>query len=124
MIPRYLWLTVWPRALVLDYGLPRPLTIVDALPGALVVLAALAATIAALVRWPRAGFLGAVFFLTLAPTSSFLPISSEVGAERRMYLPSMALAVLIAVGLYRLIHRTVHRSAPESSRARRWKPDP
>ena len=112
MIPRYLWLTVWPRSLVLDYGLPRPLTLADALPGAVVVLAVLAATIVALVRWPRAGFLGAAFFLTLAPTSSFLPISSEVGAERRMYLPSAALAVLIVSGARRWLVRRKADSPP------------
>ena len=40
------------------------------------------------------GFLGVWFFVTLAPTSSVVPIATEVGAERRMYLPLMALAVL------------------------------
>ena len=49
IIARYLWLTVWPRALVLDYGLPRPLTVSDVLlPGALV-LAAGVLTLAAIV---------------------------------------------------------------------------
>jgi len=95
MIARYLWLTVWPHALVVDYGLPRQLQFTDVvLPGALVV-ALLALTIVALVRWPRIGFLGAMFFLTLAPTSSLIPIASEVGAERRMYLPLAALSVLL-----------------------------
>jgi tetratricopeptide (TPR) repeat protein len=39
-----------------------------------------------------------VLFLTLAPTSSIVPIASEVGAERRMYLPLAAIAVLLVVG--------------------------
>jgi tetratricopeptide (TPR) repeat protein len=49
------------------------------------------------------GFLGAWFFITLAPTSSIIPIATEVGAERRMYLPLMALVVLavaVAVSLW------------------------
>ena len=50
---------------------------------------------------PRLGFLGVWFFLTLAPTSSILPIATEVGAERRMYLPLMALVALAVVGLSR-----------------------
>ena len=54
----------------------------------------LGGTVVALVRWPAIGFLGAMFFLTLAPTSSIVPIASEVGAERRMYLPLAALVVL------------------------------
>jgi len=64
-------------------------------PYAIAVVALLAATIVALVRNPPIGFLGAWFFLTLAPTSSLLPISTEVGAERRMYLPLMAVVVLV-----------------------------
>ena len=41
-------------------------------------------------------FLGAAFFLILAPTSSVLPIVTEVAAEHRMYLPLAAVAVLAA----------------------------
>lgn len=94
MIVRYLWLTIWPRSLVVDYGLPRAIGIGDVVPQALLLLAMLAGTAVALVRWPAIGFLGAMFFLTLAPTSSIVPITSEVGAERRMYLPLAALTVL------------------------------
>jgi tetratricopeptide (TPR) repeat protein len=57
----------------------------------------------ALARWPRVGFLAAAFFLTLAPTSSVIPITSEVGAERRIYLPFAALAVLAAIALGRFV---------------------
>lgn len=110
MIARYLWLTVWPHALVIDYGLPRQLHLTDVvLPGALVV-ALLALTIVALVRWPRTGFLGAMFFLTLAPTSSLIPIASEVGAERRMYLPLAALSVLAVLAAIRF-ERVASRKA-------------
>jgi len=105
IIARYLWLTVWPRALVLDYGLPRPLTVSDVLlPGALV-LAAGVLTLAALRLRPRLGFLGVWFFVTLAPASSVVPVATEVGAERRMYLPLMALAVLAVVAVHRLCVR-------------------
>ena len=45
------------------------------------------------------------FFLTLAPTSSIIPIVSEVGAERRMYLPMTALVTLAAVGAWRALAR-------------------
>jgi tetratricopeptide (TPR) repeat protein len=102
LIPRYLRLAIWPHSLVVDYGLPRQLHLTDVLlPGALVV-ALLAATAVALVRWPKAGFLAAMFFLTLAPTSSVIPIASEVGAERRMYLPLAALSVLVVFGFIKL----------------------
>jgi tetratricopeptide (TPR) repeat protein len=120
----YLQLVFWPRALIVDYGLPRPLTIGEvALPGA--VLAALAvATLLALRYRPRAGFLGAAFFLTLAPTSSIVPIVTEVGAERRMYLALAAIVVLLVCTAYRLSIAVLPRlteslrMAGESGRAR------
>jgi tetratricopeptide (TPR) repeat protein/NADH:ubiquinone oxidoreductase subunit 3 (subunit A) len=56
------------------------------LPG-LIVLTLLAATIYLCLTRPWWGWIGAMFFLLLAPTSSILPIISEVAAERRMYLP-------------------------------------
>ena len=115
MIARYLRLSVWPGPLVLDYGLPRAVAIRDVIPAALVVMPLLIATGVALVRWPRIGFLAAAFFLTLAPTSSVIPITSEVGAERRMYLPFAALAVLAAVAL----RRSVEGAGANGSRMRR-----
>ena len=97
MIPRYLQLALWPRALVVNYGWPVPLTLGEVLPYALFVTALLALTAVALVRWPKWGFFGAWFFVTLAPTSSIVPIATEVGAERRMYLPLIAVVVLAVV---------------------------
>jgi Flp pilus assembly protein TadD len=105
MIARYLWLSVWPRSLVVDYGVPQALHLGDVVPQGALVLALLAATIVALVRWPAAGFLGAMFFLTLAPTSSVVPILSEVGAERRMFLPLAALIVLVVAAAARIVDR-------------------
>ena len=99
MIARYLRLTFWPAGLVLDYGEPAHVTFAQVAPYAIAVTALLAATIVALVRMPAIGFLGAWFFLTLAPTSSILPISTEVGAERRMYLPLMAVVALTVVAV-------------------------
>jgi protein O-mannosyl-transferase len=84
MITQYLLLAVWPRELVVNYGWPLALTLREVLPQALFATALLALTAVALVRQPKWGFLGAWFFLTLAPTSSIVPIATEVGAERRM----------------------------------------
>jgi protein O-mannosyl-transferase len=94
MLGRYLWLMVWPSTLILDYGLPRALSARDVFPAALVVVPLVIASGVALWRWPRIGFLAAAFFLILAPTSSVIPISSEVGAERRVYLSFAAIAIL------------------------------
>ena len=102
LVARYLWLSIWPRALVLDYGLPRALSLADVIGPGLLVIALIAATVAAFRFAPTLAFLGAWFFMTLAPTSSFVPIATEVGAERRMYLPLAALVVLAVVGMSRL----------------------
>ena len=100
MITRYLRLAVWPRDLVINYGPPLPYALVDVFPYAVVVVALLLCTLVAFRRYPAAGFLGAWFFVTLAPSSSFVPIATEVGAERRMYMPLMAVMVGIVIGLH------------------------
>jgi Flp pilus assembly protein TadD len=99
MIAHYLRLVFWPRSLVVFYGWPLSVTLADVLPYALLVAALLVATAVALVRWPMLGFPGAWFFLTLAPTSSIIPIATEVGAERRMYLPLLAISVLVVLAI-------------------------
>jgi len=100
MISRYFRLVFWPRDLVILYGPPLPLTLNDVLPYAAFVAALVVTTCAALWRWPRAGFLAAFVFLALAPASSIVPIATEVGAERRMYLPLMAIAALLVCSGY------------------------
>jgi protein O-mannosyl-transferase len=112
MIARYLQLAVWPRDLVLDYGLPRMLSLGDVLPQAALVVALGVATLAALVRWPVAGLLGACVFITLAPTSSIVPIATEVGAERRMYLALAALVVLCMCAGRAVTTRLAAREGP------------
>ena len=97
MIAHYLRLAFWPRSLVVFYGWPAPLPLGDVLPYALLIVLLLAATIVALVRAPSLGLLGAWFFITLAPTSSIVPVATEVGAERRTYLPLLAVIVLASV---------------------------
>ncbi|HEY2431101.1 MAG TPA: tetratricopeptide repeat protein [Vicinamibacterales bacterium] len=103
MIVRYLRLAVWPSSLVLYYGWPRPLSVADVLPQLIAIAIMMAGAAWAWRRWPRAGFLGVVFFLTLAPTSSIVPIATEVGAERRMYLPLIAVVTLMVMAFRRLV---------------------
>lgn len=103
MITRYLWLTVWPHDFVLYYGWPPPLALRAVGPQAAFIVAFLALTAFALWRFPRLGFLGTWFFLVLAPTSSIVPIATEVGAERRMYLALIPLIALAVTGFRWLI---------------------
>jgi len=100
VVAHYLRLSFWPKGLVVFYGWPAPLTVGDVVPYAILILTLIAATIAALSRAPAVGFLGAWFFLTLAPASSVVPVATEVGAERRMYLPLLALVMLTVAGAH------------------------
>jgi tetratricopeptide (TPR) repeat protein len=104
VIVYYLRLAAWPDPLVADYSdWPLVSSIVTVLPQAIVVIALLAGTAWAFHRGFPVTFLGAWFFLLLAPTSSFFPIVKEAIAERRMYLPLAALIALVVIGGHTLI---------------------
>ena len=104
MITRYLRLAVWPTDLVITYGAPFQYSLSDVLPQFAIVVALLLLTFAALWRSAPAAFLGVWFFVTLAPSASFVPIATEVGAERRMYLPLMAITTAVIIGIYCVRH--------------------
>ncbi len=101
----YLRLCFVPWPLSFHHDWPIASAWAGALPGGLLVVGFLVLTIVSLVRWPRVGFASAVVFLLLAPTSSVVPIVSEIAAERRMYLPLAAVLVLVVVGGCRLSRR-------------------
>ena len=101
----YLQLAFWPHPLVFDYGLGVVRRLGEVRPPALLILGLLVATGVALVRRSPLGFLGAWGFCILAPSSSFIPIGTELVAEHRMYLPLAALAVLAVTGLYAVAGR-------------------
>jgi len=120
MVVQYLRLSVWPRSLILDYGTPVPLMLRDVMPQAFLLVLLLLLVIAALASRPKLGFLGAWFFVTLAPTSSIVPVATWVGAERRMYLPLIAVVVLSVMGVTltwdRLQDAWTSRASPVPSR--------
>jgi tetratricopeptide (TPR) repeat protein len=103
-IIRYLGLSFWPHPLVFDYG-------VQAQPSPAVALAAMAivgllaaGTVWGLIRNSLGGFLGAVFFSVLAPTS-LVPGNQQTMAEHRMYLALIALVALGMAGALSLTKR-------------------
>lgn len=97
VVVHYLKLLVWPRPLTFDYGLPATLDLAEVLPQALVLAALLAGALFLLWRRAPIGFAALWPFVLLAPTSSIVPIVTEVGAERRMYLASAGPIVLAVV---------------------------
>lgn len=95
VIVHYLRLAIWPHPLVLDYGWPVAVTADEILLPTLLVTLLGVATLWSLWRRPALGFLGACFFLVLAPTSSVMPII-DLAFEHRMYL---ALAAPVVAGV-------------------------
>jgi protein O-mannosyl-transferase len=99
MIATYLKLAFWPDPLIVDYGRTQAIDVAAALPW-LIVIGGLAIAVA--LAWRRhriMAFLGTWFFVTLAATSSVIPIATEVGAERRMYLPLIAIVAVVVIAI-------------------------
>jgi tetratricopeptide (TPR) repeat protein len=110
VILHYLQLSVWPSSLCLGLDWPVAGSFREIFPAALVVGLLVAATVWGLVGRKAWGFLGAWFFLILAPTSSILPLN-QLAFEHRMYLSLAAVAVLVVAGGYALGDRLLPRPA-------------
>lgn len=99
-VARYLRLALWPHPLVLDYGRFTARPLADVWPQLLLLAGLGGATLWALVKRPRLGFVGAWFFVILAPSSSFVPILTQGAAEHRMYLALASVVLLAVLGLW------------------------
>jgi Flp pilus assembly protein TadD len=113
-IGRYLWLVVWPHALTPDYGF-RPIGGARGIPGLVLLTAFGVATIRAWRNVEHAGwfaFVGSMFFILLAPSSSVVPVALEIAAERRIYLALAAVLVLAVVGAEWVRRRLAPRVSP------------
>ena len=98
VILHYLKLAVWPVGQQLDYSSwPVATSVWQVLPALVTIVAMLATT--AVGTWQRRAWawLGVVFFLALAPTSSIMPIEA-VANEHRMYLALAAVVAAIVMG--------------------------
>lgn len=116
----YLRLILWPSGLALDYWLefakaPRELAVPIAATLALLALGAWAYC-----RRPHWGFLGAWFFVVLAPTASIAPLYDLIFVHR-IYLSSAA-AIALGVVVAALAMDKSLAALSGASRARRWIP--
>jgi tetratricopeptide (TPR) repeat protein len=106
VVTDYLKVAFWPHPLVFDYGTEILATDPRAVvPYALIMAAVLTGVVIVWRRSPMAGFIGAWFFLVLAPTSTVVPIAEQPMAESRVYLPLAAVAVLATLLGYLLGRR-------------------
>jgi protein O-mannosyl-transferase len=104
VVCHYLRLSFLPYPLCLDYGWPVAARMSDIIPPAILMGVIAVITILGLLERRPIGFAGAWFFLTLAPTSSLIPIS-DLAFEHRMYLALAAVIVVPVVVLYWLLLR-------------------
>ncbi len=104
-IVRYLWLVVWPRALVFDYGTEIVRKFGAVVPQALILLAPLSATVYATFRNQKLGFAGCWFFGIIAPSSSIIPLTTQTMAEHRMYLPLISIVAVAVIGLFLKVNK-------------------
>ena len=111
VILHYLRLVGWPSPLVLDYGWPIATKLSQIAIPAIGVVILLCLTAWALWRNAKIGFLGAAFFLILAPTSSVVPIR-DAAFEHRMYLPLACVLTFLVTGAHALMTR---RKAAEAA---------
>ncbi len=102
VILHYLRLAFWPNPLCLDYYWPAAKGFTQVGLPLIGILLLGTATVWAWFRRPALGFLGAAFFLILAPTSSFIPIQ-DVAVEHRMYLSLAAIILLVVFAARRLV---------------------
>lgn len=113
VILRYVRLLLWPTGLVWDYAWMPASGILDTLVSFSVVAVCGMAGLWLAVRRHAVGFALVAAFLTLAPTSSFMP-TLDLIAEHRMYLPSIACLSLgvaaVGYGLRFLRDRPLRRA--------------
>ena len=105
VIAHYLRLAFVPWPLSLDYEWPIARSAADVLAPALIVVSLLAVTVWGLIRCAPSSFAGVCVFLILAPTSSVVPIVTEVAADHRMYLPLAAIVACTVLAVARLAQR-------------------
>ena len=98
VILHYLRLAIWPVGQQLDYSnWPVATSVWQVLPALLTIVAMLAITVVGTLQRRAWAWLGVVFFLALAPTSSIMPIEA-VANEHRMYVALAAVVAAIVMG--------------------------
>jgi protein O-mannosyl-transferase len=100
IVVHYVRLSLVPSPLVFFYDWPLGTSLGAVAWQAALLTSLVALTVIGVARRRPASFLGVCFFLVLAPSSSVLPIVTEVAAEHRMYLPLAAIVTAVVLGVF------------------------
>jgi len=120
VIAHYLRLALIPTGLVIDYdGWPMATSLLQVAPYAALMLVLFVLTVVAVLRRQPWGMVGGWCFAVLGPSSSVLPLATEIAAGRRMYLPLAALVVAAVVATYLLGGRALAALVGDAHRRRR-----
>jgi tetratricopeptide (TPR) repeat protein len=114
----YLKLVVWPWPLLVHYQLPYLTSLSEAWMYVVPLAVLGIVTLVLLWRNDPLGYLLTSVFVILSPTS-LVPIPTEIAAERRMYLPLAAFAVLFVVGGYSVVQWATARMERHSESPRK-----
>jgi tetratricopeptide (TPR) repeat protein len=104
---RYLYLSFIPHPLVFDYGLFVYAKAIEVWWQMLFVLVFVATCFLLYWKRPRAGWLGLFYLAVLAPTTTVIPVVTQVVAEHRMYLPLAAVVAAVVLAGYHFFPRRV-----------------
>jgi Flp pilus assembly protein TadD len=119
-IIHYLWLCICPYPLLFNYGDYLAHGFWEIVPYGIMLGALGLATVWALWRMPKVGFLGLCLFAILSPTSSVVPACvTQTSTEHRMYLPLAAVLAFLIVAICFVGQTMVQRGAISMLAARR-----
>lgn len=108
-----------PSRLCVDYDIPLVETMWE-FPTVLSFVSVTAILVTAFYLLDTAGLIAFFifwFFVTLAPTSSIIPVT-DIMAVRHLYLPGLAFYALLTLGIYYAVHRMGERKGWEEIRVR------
>lgn len=106
VLVHYLRLALWPVDQCFLYQWPVETQWIRLVPSAVAIVALACATVIAIFRWPRIGWVAGWFFIVLAPTSSIVPIK-DLAFEHRMYLPLAGVITLLVIAAAVLLDKLV-----------------
>jgi tetratricopeptide (TPR) repeat protein len=100
-VVEYIGLCIWPKSLIFDRGAIFIDSFKEAVPYGLILTGILSFCTWCLFKVPALGFICSWFFIILAPTSSFIPVTEEPMAENRLYLPLITIVTLFVLLVWR-----------------------